>query len=286
MAKLLDGKALALQMQAEIAEGAARLKAQGTIPALAVILVGEYPPSLIYVRNKETACERVGIATHTDRLDASTPQAEVLALVKRYNDDPAYHGILVQFPLPDHISQDKVLVNIKPEKDVDGLNPINFGKLIGSQPLFYPCTPAGIVEILVRNEVQIEGKHVVIVGRGNLVGKPLANMLVQKSKHGNATVTICHTKTPDLGYFTRQADILVAAIGSPRVIKAEMVKPGATVIDVGSNRVDNKVVGDVDFDAVKEVAGAITPVPGGVGPMTITMLLQNTLRSAERSLQK
>ncbi len=286
MTKLLDGKALALELQAEIAEGAARLKGQGTTPALAVILVGEYPPSLIYVRNKETACERVGIATHTDRLPASTPESEVLALVKKYNDDPAYHGILVQFPLPDHISQDTILVNIKPEKDVDGLNPINFGKLIGSQPLFYPCTPAGIVEIMVRNDVKIEGAHVVIVGRGNLVGKPLANMLVQKSKQGNATVTICHTKTSNLSYFTRQADILVAAIGSPRVITAEMVKPGATVIDVGSNRVDNKVVGDVDFEPVKEVAGAITPVPGGVGPMTITMLLKNTLTAAERAVRQ
>lgn len=285
MAKILDGKALSLRLQTEIGERVAQLKDGGIVPTLAVILVGEDLPSVIYVRNKEGACQRVGIATHTERLPQSTTESELLGRVERYNRDPAYHGILVQLPLPDHISQDRILAEIRPEKDVDGLNPINFGRLIGSEPLFYPCTPAGIIEILIQNSIEIEGRHVVIVGRGSLVGKPLANMLLQKSKQGNATVTICHTKTPDLGYFTRQAYILVAAIGSPKTIKADMVKDGATVIDVGVNRVDGKLVGDVDFDNVKEVAGAITPVPGGVGPMTITMLLKNTLKAAERSLE-
>lgn len=285
MTKILDGKKLSDLIKTELTSEVTSLKQKGTIPKLGVILVGEFPPSIVYVRNKEKACLKVGIETETIRLTKDTKIEAILAIIDKWNNDEKHHGILVQMPLPDHISQDEVLMRINPQKDVDGLTPINFGKLITSEPYFYPCTPLGIIELLKANEIKIQGKHAVIVGRGGLVGKPLANMLLQKnSDHGNATVTVCHTKTKDIGAMTRQADILVVAIGSPKFLKADMVKQGVIIIDAGTNRVEvngeQKLVGDVDFDEVKEVASAITPVPGGVGPMTVAMLLKNTVKSA------
>ena len=288
MTKILDGKKLSDQIKSELTSEVSRLKQKRIVPKLGVILAGEFPPSVVYVRNKERACLNVGIETETERLTKDTKIETILAIIDKWNNDEKHHGILVQLPLPDHISQDEVLVRINPKKDVDGLTPINFGRLISSEPYFYPCTPSGIIELLKANEIQIQGKHVVIVGRGELVGKPLANMLLlRNSERGNATVTVCHTKTKDIGEMTRQADILVVAIGSPKFLKGDMVKPGAVVVDVGVNRIEveggTKLVGDVDFDEVKEVASAITPVPGGVGPMTVAMLLKNTVKSAKNS---
>ena len=289
MTKILDGKKLSDQIKSELTSEVSRLKQKRIVPKLGVILAGEFPPSVVYVRNKERACLNVGIETETERLTKDTKIETILAIIDKWNNDEKHHGILVQLPLPDHISQDEVLVRINPKKDVDGLTPINFGRLISSEPYFYPCTPSGIIELLKANEIQIQGKHVVIVGRGELVGKPLANMLLlRNSERGNATVTVCHTKTKDIGEMTRQADILVVAIGSPKFLKGDMVKPGAVVVDVGVNRIEveggTKLVGDVDFDEVKEVASAITPVPGGVGPMTVAMLLKNTVKSAKNSI--
>ena len=288
MTKILDGKKLSDQIKSELTSEVSRLKQKRIVPKLGVILAGEFPPSVVYVRNKERACLNVGIETETERLTKDTKIETILAIIDKWNNDEKHHGILVQLPLPDHISQDEVLVRINPKKDVDGLTPINFGRLISSEPYFYPCTPSGIIELLKANEIQIQGKHVVIVGRGELVGKPLANMLLlRNSERGNATVTVCHTKTKDIGEMTRQADILVVAIGSPKFLKGDMVKPGVVVVDVGVNRIEveggTKLVGDVDFDEVKEVASAITPVPGGVGPMTVAMLLKNTVKSAKNS---
>ena len=285
MTKILDGKKLSDQIKSELATEVASLKQKGILPKLGVILVGEFPPSIVYVRNKEKACLKVGIETETIRLARETKIDTILAIIDKWNNDEKHHGILVQMPLPDHISQDEILMRINPKKDVDGLTPVNFGKLITSEPYFYPCTPLGIIELLKANQIEIQGKHVVIVGRGGLVGKPLANMLLQKnSDHGNATVTVCHTKTKDIGEMTRQADILVVAIGSPKFLNAEMIKHGVVIVDAGTNRseVDGepKLVGDVDFEEVKEIASAITPVPGGVGPMTVSMLLKNTVKSA------
>ena len=285
MAKILDGKKLSDQIKSELATEVASLKQKGILPKLGVILVGEFPPSVVYVRNKEKACLKVGIETETIRLARETKIETILAIIDKWNNDEKHHGILIQMPLPDHISPDEILMRINPKKDVDGLTPVNFGKLITSEPYFYPCTPLGIIELLKANQIEIQGKHVVIVGRGGLVGKPLANMLLQKnSDHGNATVTVCHTKTKDIGELTRQADILVVAIGSPKFLKAEMIKHGVVIVDAGTNRseVDGepKLVGDVDFEEVKEIASAITPVPGGVGPMTVSMLLKNTVKSA------
>jgi methylenetetrahydrofolate dehydrogenase (NADP+)/methenyltetrahydrofolate cyclohydrolase len=285
MAKILDGKKLSDQIKSELAFEVTNLKQKGIIPKLGVILVGEFPPSVIYVRNKEKACLKVGIETEIIRLARETKIEAILAIIDKWNNDEKHHGILVQMPLPDHLLQDEVLIRINPKKDVDGLTPINLGKLLASEPYFYPCTPLGIIELLKANEIEIQGKHVVIVGRGGLVGKPLANMLLQKNlDHGNATVTVCHTKTKDIGTMTRQADILVVAIGSPKFLKANMIKQGVVIIDAGTNRVDMngepKLVGDVDFEEVKEIASAITPVPGGVGPMTVAMLLKNTIKSA------
>jgi len=281
--KILNGRETSEAIRKEIAQEVEELKREDILPYLGVILVGDYPPSLIYVRNKEKACEKVGIKSKTMHLPERTSQDELLSLIDLWNGDPEIHGILVQLPLPPHISQDMVLSKISPEKDVDGLTPVNLGRLLSSKPIFYPCTPSGIIELLERNKIEIEGKYVVIVGRGTLVGKPLACMFLEKTKRGNATVTVCHTKTKDIASFTREADILIAAIGSPKAITQDMVKEGAVVVDVGVNRVDGKLVGDVDFDRVKEKVYAITPVPGGVGPMTVTMLLKNTVKAARRA---
>jgi methylenetetrahydrofolate dehydrogenase (NADP+)/methenyltetrahydrofolate cyclohydrolase len=283
MATILDGKKLAETMQAEIAAGVqALVQRAGVRPGLAAVLVGENPASQVYVRNKRRACERVGMESWLHHLSADLPQKELLHLVAALNLDPRVHGILVQLPLPRHIDEAAVMRAVAPLKDVDGFGPENLGLLTAGQPRFFPCTPLGVQQLLLRNDIPTEGRHVVIVGRSNIVGKPLSIMLMQKGKGADATVTVCHSRTPDVGAMTRQADIVVMAIGQARFLKADMVRPGAAVIDVGMNRLpDGKLVGDVDFDAVKDVAGAITPVPGGVGPMTITMLLHNTLRSAE-----
>lgn len=289
MAKLLDGKKLSDLIKSELTTEVSALKQKGIIPKLGVILVGNYPPSLIYVKSKENSCRKVGIETETLRLEQETKLETVLKILDDWNNDEKLHGILVQMPLPDQISQDEVLARINPKKDVDGLTPINFGKLLTSEPYFYPCTPLGIIQLLKANDIEIQGKHVVIVGRGGLVGKPLANMLLQKnSVRGNATVTVCHTKTKDIGAMTRQGDILVVAIGSPKFLKADMVKEGVVIIDAGTNRVEvngkPKLIGDADFEEVEKLASAITPVPGGVGPMTVAMLLKNTVKSAKNSI--
>jgi len=289
-AEIIDGKKLAEDMRAEIAREVAELTEAGTVPGLGVVLVGEDPASQSYVRAKERACEKAGIYSDDNRLPADTSEEELLGLVDRMNEDPRIHGILVQLPLPDHIDEEKVLLRIKPEKDVDGFHPYNVGRMMLGQKGFLPCTPHGVVQMLNRSGVETKGAHVVIVGRSNIVGKPLANMLLQKAEGRNATVTVCHSATRDISSITRQADILIAAAGRPEMITADMVREGAVVIDVGVNRVDDpsrkkgyRLTGDVDFEAVKQKASKITPVPGGVGPMTITMLLYNTLESARNS---
>ena len=290
-AKILDGNKVAQEMRAEKAEEIRALKEEhGITPGLAVVLVGDDPASQVYVRNKGRACEQVGIRSDTYRFPADYPEEELLGLISKLNDDPEVHGILVQLPLPEHIDEEKVLYAIDPNKDVDGFHPVNVGKLMIGKPGFLPCTPHGIQQLLLRSGIEIEGKHVVVVGRSNIVGKPVAMILVQKQKGANATVTLCHTGTKDLGYHTRQADILIVAAGRPKTVTADMVKEGAVVVDVGVNRVEDpsskrgyRLVGDVDFDSVKEKASAITPVPGGVGPMTITMLLRNTIDAAKRA---
>jgi methylenetetrahydrofolate dehydrogenase (NADP+)/methenyltetrahydrofolate cyclohydrolase len=284
MATLLDGKQLALTMQAEIAAEVTRLtQERGVRPGLAAVLVGDNPASQIYVRNKRKACEQVGMTSWLHQLPASTTQAELLDLVVRLNTDPLVHGILVQLPLPKQIDEAAVIHAVSPLKDVDGFSPESLGLLLVGHPRFLPCTPFGVQQLLVRNQVPIERQHVVIVGRSNIVGKPLAVMLMQKAAGANATVTICHSRSRDLPALTRQGDIVVVAIGQARFLKADMVRPGAVVVDVGVNRLpDGKLAGDVDFASVSQVAGAITPVPGGVGPMTITMLLHNTLQAAKQ----
>jgi methylenetetrahydrofolate dehydrogenase (NADP+)/methenyltetrahydrofolate cyclohydrolase len=288
-ARIIDGRALAETIRAEIKKEADQLKAEKSItPGLAVVLVGENPASQVYVRMKKRACEKLGFHSEVHTYPADISQKEVLKKIDELNKDPKIHGILVQLPLPDHIDEQTVLLAIDIAKDVDGFHPINVGKLAQGLEGFVPCTPYGIQEMLIREGTQIEGSHVVVVGRSNIVGKPIAFLLMQKNKRGNATVTVCHSRTKNLPEVTRQADILIAAIGRPEFITADMVKEGATVIDVGVNRVDApdtekgyRLAGDVVFDEVKEVAGAITPVPGGVGPMTITMLLHNTLIAAK-----
>jgi methylenetetrahydrofolate dehydrogenase (NADP+)/methenyltetrahydrofolate cyclohydrolase len=280
-ARLLDGKALAQTTQAEIAAAVAkRVAAGGPRPGLATVLVGDDPASHVYVRNKRKACEQIGMVSVHRELPASTSQAELLAVINRLNADPAVHGILVQLPLPNQIDEAAVTRSIDPRKDVDAFHPETVGLLTTGHPRFLPCTPHGIQQLLVRNGVKIDGAHVVIVGRSNIVGKPLALLLMQKWPGGNATVTVAHTGTRDLPELTRSADIIVVAIGRAKFLAADMVRPGAVVVDVGMNRVDGKLCGDVDFEPVSQVAGAITPVPGGVGPMTITMLLHNTLTAA------
>jgi methylenetetrahydrofolate dehydrogenase (NADP+)/methenyltetrahydrofolate cyclohydrolase len=292
-AKIIDGKQVAADMQAELKKEVAELKKEGIVPGLGVILVGEDPASQSYVTAKERACEELGIYSDDNRLPANTTQKDLITLINRMNADPKINGILVQLPLPKHLDESEVLLAINPDKDVDGFHPTNIGKMVAGQAAFLPCTPHGVIQLLQRNGVKIEGAHVVIVGRSNIVGKPLANMLIQKSKGGNATVTVCHTRTADLAHHTRQADIIIAAAGRPNTITADMVKDGVVVIDVGVNRIEDKtakkgyrLVGDVDFEAVKEKASLITPVPGGVGPMTITMLLYNTVESAKRAAGK
>ena len=290
VAQIIDGKQVAAEIRAELKSEVAQLKEQGIVPGLGVILVGVDPASQSYVTAKERACEEAGIYSDDNRLPAETTQDELMALVERMNGDPKINGILVQLPLPRHIRESEVLLAIDPDKDVDGFHPVNVGKMVVGEKAFLPCTPHGVVQLLLRSGVTIEGAHVVIVGRSNIVGKPLANMLIQKSDTGNATVTVCHTRTKDLAGYTRQADIVIAAAGRPNTVTADMVRDGVVVIDVGVNRVEDatkkrgyRLVGDVDFEAVKEKASLITPVPGGVGPMTITMLLYNTVESAKRA---
>ena len=288
--KLIDGKLLASGLRAEIAEGVARLKAEkGIVPGLAVILVGDNPASVSYVTAKEKACGEAGMLSREIRLPATTTEDELVALVKKLNADPAIHGILVQLPVPKHIRDKAVIDAIAPEKDVDGFTAVNVGKMLIGDKCFLPCTPHGIVKLIEFSGMDIRGKHAVVIGRSNIVGKPVAVLLSRKET--NATVTLCHTGTPDVGAFTRQADIVVVAAGRPNTLTGDMLKPGAVVIDVGVNRIPDvtrpkgfRLVGDADFESCAKVAGAITPVPGGVGPMTITMLLWNTLESARRTV--
>lgn len=280
--QLLDGKKLAQTMQGEIATGVAELvRTRGIKPGLAAVLVGDNPASQIYVRNKRKACEKVGMESWLHELPGNTSQAELLAVVDRLNRDPKVHGILVQLPLPKQIEEAAIIRAVSPHKDVDGFGPESLGLLAAGYPRFLPCTPHGVQQLLLRNNVPVEGAHVVIVGRSNIVGKPLSLILMQKAPGANATVTVCHSKSRDIAAITRQADIVVVAIGVAHFLKADMIRKGAVVVDVGMNRLpDGTLCGDVDFDAVKDVASAITPVPGGVGPMTITMLLYNTLEAA------
>jgi methylenetetrahydrofolate dehydrogenase (NADP+)/methenyltetrahydrofolate cyclohydrolase len=280
-ARILDGKAIASQIQQEIKQELDELKEKyGITPGLAVVLVGENPASEVYVRNKGRKCEELGIRSIVKRLPESASEKEVIDTVTQLNEDESVHGIIVQLPLPSHIDPEVVISHIDPNKDVDGFHPVNVGWMFIGRNRFVPCTPAGIIEILDRSGIEIEGKRAVVVGRSNIVGKPLSILLLQR----NATVTICHSRTANLPEVTRQADILVAAVGKAHLIKADMVKEGAVVIDVGINRVDDKIVGDVDFESVKEVASAITPVPGGVGPLTVIMLMRNTVQAAKLAL--
>ena len=282
-AQLIYGNALSKQQRAQVATETAKLKAQGLTPGLAVVLVGDNPASQVYVRNKVKACEDAGLHSVLEKYDATMTEADLLARVAALNNDESIHGILVQLPLPAHIDGQKVIEAISPAKDVDGFHIASAGALMTGMPGFWPCTPYGCMKMLESIGYNLKGKHAVVIGRSNIVGKPMALMLLQQ----NATVTICHSGTPDLKAMTLQADVIVAAVGKRNVLTADMVKPGAVVLDVGMNRNDEgKLCGDVDFEGVKEVASYITPVPGGVGPMTITMLLVNTLESAQRALSE
>ncbi|MBI5118251.1 bifunctional methylenetetrahydrofolate dehydrogenase/methenyltetrahydrofolate cyclohydrolase FolD [Candidatus Poribacteria bacterium] len=288
-AKIISGNKIAEEMRAEMKIEIEQLKSKhNLVPGLAVVLVGENPASVVYVRNKKKSCEEIGINSYEHKLPADTSEEKLLALVDKLNADDSVHGILVQLPLPKQIDENKVLNKIIPTKDVDGFHPFNVGRMLVGDPIFLPCTPHGVQQMLIRSGVKVEGSHVVIVGRSNIVGKPVAAILVQKAKGADATVTICHSRTKNLPAVTQLGDILIAAIGVPEFVKADMVREGAVVIDVGVNRVEDKtnpkgfkLVGDVDFEAVKAKASAISPVPGGVGPMTITMLLHNTIRAAK-----
>ncbi len=290
-AKIIDGKQIASVIRAELKTSVEKLKAKGITPGLGVILVGADPASISYVTAKEKACSEIGIYSDDNRLPAETSEKDLLALVNKMNNDPKINGILVQLPLPKHIDEQKVLLAIDPAKDVDGFHPVSVGKMVVGQKAFLPCTPHAVLQLLQRSGVKTEGAEVVIVGRSNIVGKPLAIMLMQKSPTANATVTVCHTRTKNIAAHTKRADIVIAAAGKPNAITADMIKDGAVVIDVGINRVDDatkksgfRLIGDVDFEGVKEKAGFITPVPGGVGPMTITMLLYNTVESAKANI--
>lgn len=289
MADIIDGKSIAAQIRLEVSEEVKTLKSAGIHPGLAVILVGNNPASEVYVNMKGKACEKAGIYSITDRLPAEISEVELLEKVKFYNENPAYHGLLVQLPLPSHIDEQKIIEAVAPHKDVDCFHPYNVGRLMIGQPIFEPATPAGIVELLKHSKIDPAGKHVVIMGRSNIVGKPLSMMLVQKRPFANAIITVLHTAAKNMDDYTRAADILVAAMGKPEVVKARMVKKGVVVIDVGVNRIpDNnekgyRLAGDVDFQEVSPLASAITPVPGGVGPMTIAMLLKNTVKAAKLS---
>ena len=286
-ATVLDGKATAATIREEISEEVTQWVASGNPqPVLAAILVGEDPASQVYVRNKERACEKVGIGSRLIRLPESTSTDELLTLLGELNQEAAISGILVQLPLPRQIDAQRVLDAVTPLKDVDAFAPENVGLLVQGRPRYLPCTPHGVMQILARYECELAGKHVVVVGRSDIVGKPMANMLVQRDmgfgpRFANATVTVCHSQSEDLAAITRSADVLIAAVGRPKLITADMVKPGAVVIDVGINRVDDGLVGDVDYEALLDVASAITPVPGGIGPLTIAMLLRNTLTAAK-----
>jgi methylenetetrahydrofolate dehydrogenase (NADP+) / methenyltetrahydrofolate cyclohydrolase len=288
-ARIIDGKAVSEEIRRELAARVVALKARGLVPGLAVILVGEDPASVSYVTGKERSCAELGIASLGRHLPADASEAEVIELVRKCNADPAVHGILVQIPLPKHIDERRVIGAIDPDKDMDGLTPANVGRLVLEEPCYLPCTPAGVLELLRRSGVETKGARAVVVGRSNLVGRPLLNLLIRRSS--NATVTLCHTGTKDLAAICREADILVACAGVPGLIKGGMVKPGSCVIDVGMSRVEDpgmkrgyRLVGDVEYGPAAELAGWITPVPGGVGPMTVTMLLANTVTAAERSL--
>jgi methylenetetrahydrofolate dehydrogenase (NADP+)/methenyltetrahydrofolate cyclohydrolase len=290
-ARVLDGTVIAKAIRAEVAAEVARMSPSGRRPGLAAVLVGEDPASAVYVRSKGKACEEAGMHSVTVRLPPDTPEAELLATVDRLNADPEIHGILVQLPLPKHINSEKVLRRIDPAKDVDGFHPLNVGKLVtGDKTAFRPATPYGVQQMLIRSGIETRGAHAVIVGRSNIVGRPMANLLIQQGPCGDATVTVCHSRTRDLPAVTRNADILIAAIGKAEFVTADMVRPGAVVIDVGINRVDDasrakgyRLVGDVAYEEVAQIASAITPVPGGVGPMTIAMLLQNTLQAIRQA---
>jgi methylenetetrahydrofolate dehydrogenase (NADP+)/methenyltetrahydrofolate cyclohydrolase len=291
-ATLIDGAGIAADVRREVAEGVTDLKSRhGVTPGLVAVLVGDDPASAVYVRNKERASSEAGMRSEVRRLAADITQERLLRELAGLNVDDSVHGYITQLPLPPQIDEDEVIEAISPEKDVDGLNPVNIGRLVAGRPVFVPATPAGIQEMLMRSGHDPEGKHVVVCGRSNIVGRPVANLLIQRAAGANATVTVCHTRTRDLPEITRQADILIAAIGQPLYVTADMVSEGVVVIDVGINRIDAperkrgyRLVGDVDFDAVSEKAAAITPVPGGVGPMTIAMLLQSTLKAARMSL--
>ena len=288
-AKILDGKAIAQDIRAELKAKTAELKKQGIVPGLGVLLVGDDPASRSYVTAKEKACEETGLYSREIKLPASASHAEIMQVVETFNHDDQLDGILVQLPLPDSSMEQSVIEAINPDKDVDGFHPLNVGRMMLGLPAFLPCTPHGVLQILKRSGIKTSGAHVVVIGRSNIVGRPLVNLLSQKSELGNATVTMCHTRTKNMKELTLQADIIVAAVGRPNTVTADMVKPGAVVIDVGVNRIEDatkkngfRLAGDVDYAAVAEKASAITPVPGGVGPMTITMLLANTVESAIR----
>ena len=289
-ATILDGKAISAEIRRDIKQRVEALARDGVVPGLGVVLVGDDPASRSYVSAKERACADLGIHSEEAHLPADAGHAEILAQVEAYNNSPAVHGILVQLPLPDPAVETSVIDAIHPAKDVDGFHPVTVGNLMLGREAFYPCTPHGVLHLLRRSGAEVSGAHVVVIGRSNIVGRPLANLLSMKSDLGDATVTICHSRSRDIARHARDADILVAAVGRPRTVTADMVKPGAVVIDVGVNRVEDasrkrgyRLVGDVDFEAVKEIASAITPVPGGVGPMTITMLMWNTVEAAART---
>lgn len=282
---ILDGKKIATLIKKELQQKVVALKSKGLIPRLAIILIGENPPSLVYVKNKETACRKVGIEVETIRLSANVSEQDVVDILMRCNDDKYVHGIILQMPVPSHLNPDLLLELIDPDKDVDGLTPINLGRLVMGKPNFVPATPAGIVELLKRYFIPTSGRRVVIVGRGELVGKPLANLLLLHGGQGDATVTVCHSKTSDLGAVCRNAEILVAAAGKPGLITGEMVSDGVVVIDAGITRTETGIVGDVDFNSVAPKSRAITPVPGGVGPMTVAMLLANTVQATTKNWQ-
>ena len=292
-AKIIDGKAIATQIREEAKNEVEALKDRGVTPCLAAVLVGDVAASKVYVKNKRQACEKVGITSVLRAPAADVSEPELLKLIDELNNDPAVHGILVQLPLPKHIDETKVIEAIDPSKDVDGFHPFNVGRLVIGLDTFRSCTPAGVQQLLLRSGIEVAGTHVVIIGRSNIVGKPMANIVVQKEKGANATVTICHSRTKNLSEICRQADILISALGQPEFVKPDMVKPGAVVIDVGINRIDDpssdkgyKLVGDVDFEPVSKVASAITPVPGGVGPMTVAMLMVNTVKAARMALDR
>lgn len=279
-AVIIDGKALSAKIREELKREVDDLAGRGIVPGLTVVLVGDDPASQVYVRNKAKSCEQIGIRSEVIRLPGDTPEDQLLGVIDGLNRNPDVHGILVQLPLPDHISEEKVLLAISPEKDVDGFHPVNVGNLSIGRDAFLPCTPAGCIELIRSTGTDIAGRHAVVIGRSNIVGKPMAMLLLRE----HATVTVCHSRTKDIEDVVRRADIVVAAVGRPNLVKKHWIKPGALVLDVGVNRLpDGKLTGDVDFESVKETAGFITPVPGGVGPMTITMLLKNTIKAAKKA---